>query len=231
MYFSNAIVDVVFALSEEHHFDDETFQGGRDVITSGTHQTLFPIYCISFCLKCFSFSQCKFWHIEIIYGDLCPLLSVRCDEGGESQTWFLWMDQSIAIQETVCSLIFYKEIPSTDKTRFPTGKHTREQNKFGQLGRICCISIRHNGAFIFISAAHCYLSLDQEYIFIFQLQLNLIFFLRYSIVEVCLLWKPVWSWRTLLQGDGLLDESVIPCRWGLFSLFGGWMVLLFWRQE
>ncbi|GLD60771.1 von Willebrand factor A domain-containing protein 7-like protein [Lates japonicus] len=35
MYFSNAIVDVVFALSEEHHFDDETFQGGRDVITSG----------------------------------------------------------------------------------------------------------------------------------------------------------------------------------------------------
>lgn len=36
MYFSNAKVDVVFALSEEHHFDDETFQGGRDVITAGT---------------------------------------------------------------------------------------------------------------------------------------------------------------------------------------------------
>ncbi|XP_029949939.1 von Willebrand factor A domain-containing protein 7 isoform X2 [Salarias fasciatus] len=35
MYFSNAIVDVVFALSEEHHFDDETFEGGRDIITSG----------------------------------------------------------------------------------------------------------------------------------------------------------------------------------------------------
>ncbi|XP_059193156.1 von Willebrand factor A domain-containing protein 7 [Centropristis striata] len=35
MYFSNAKVDVVFALSEEHHFDDETFQGGRDVITQG----------------------------------------------------------------------------------------------------------------------------------------------------------------------------------------------------
>ncbi|KAL7404652.1 hypothetical protein ABVT39_017648 [Epinephelus coioides] len=35
MYFSNAKVDVVFALSEEHHFDDETFQGGRDVITAG----------------------------------------------------------------------------------------------------------------------------------------------------------------------------------------------------
>ncbi|XP_075946869.1 von Willebrand factor A domain-containing protein 7 [Anarhichas minor] len=35
MYFGNAKVDVVFALSEEHHFDDETFQGGRDVITAG----------------------------------------------------------------------------------------------------------------------------------------------------------------------------------------------------
>ncbi|XP_074486744.1 von Willebrand factor A domain-containing protein 7 isoform X1 [Sebastes fasciatus] len=35
MYFSNAKVDVIFALSEEHHFDDETFQGGRDVITAG----------------------------------------------------------------------------------------------------------------------------------------------------------------------------------------------------
>ncbi|XP_051241569.1 von Willebrand factor A domain-containing protein 7 [Dicentrarchus labrax] len=35
MYFSNAKVDVVFALSEEHHFDDETFQGGRDIITAG----------------------------------------------------------------------------------------------------------------------------------------------------------------------------------------------------
>ncbi|XP_034450362.1 von Willebrand factor A domain-containing protein 7-like isoform X1 [Hippoglossus hippoglossus] len=35
MVFGNANVDVVFALSEEHHFDDETFQGGRDVITAG----------------------------------------------------------------------------------------------------------------------------------------------------------------------------------------------------
>ncbi|CAN9510134.1 unnamed protein product [Ophioblennius macclurei] len=35
MYFSNAIVDVVFALSEEHHFDDETFEGGRELITTG----------------------------------------------------------------------------------------------------------------------------------------------------------------------------------------------------
>ncbi|XP_040892810.1 von Willebrand factor A domain-containing protein 7 [Toxotes jaculatrix] len=35
MYFSNAIVDVVYALSEKHHFDDETFQGGRDIITAG----------------------------------------------------------------------------------------------------------------------------------------------------------------------------------------------------
>ncbi|XP_028273705.1 von Willebrand factor A domain-containing protein 7-like [Parambassis ranga] len=35
MYLSNANVDVVYSLSEEHHFDDETFQGGRDVITAG----------------------------------------------------------------------------------------------------------------------------------------------------------------------------------------------------
>ncbi|XP_070683883.1 von Willebrand factor A domain-containing protein 7-like [Pempheris klunzingeri] len=35
IYFSNAKVDVVYALSEEHHFDDETFQGGRDILTAG----------------------------------------------------------------------------------------------------------------------------------------------------------------------------------------------------
>uniref|UniRef100_A0A8C6UA92 von Willebrand factor A domain containing 10, tandem duplicate 2 n=1 Tax=Neogobius melanostomus TaxID=47308 RepID=A0A8C6UA92_9GOBI len=34
MYFSNALVDVVYALSEEHHFDDETFKGGREVLTT-----------------------------------------------------------------------------------------------------------------------------------------------------------------------------------------------------
>ncbi|KAJ0050700.1 hypothetical protein NL108_005083, partial [Boleophthalmus pectinirostris] len=34
MYFSNALVDLVYALSEEHHFDDETFKGGREVLTS-----------------------------------------------------------------------------------------------------------------------------------------------------------------------------------------------------
>lgn len=35
MYFSNAKVDVVSALSEKHHFDDETFEEGRALITSG----------------------------------------------------------------------------------------------------------------------------------------------------------------------------------------------------
>ncbi|KAM6939535.1 von Willebrand factor A domain-containing protein 7 [Xenentodon cancila] len=35
MYLSNANVDVIFALSEERHFDDEAFQGGRDIITAG----------------------------------------------------------------------------------------------------------------------------------------------------------------------------------------------------
>lgn len=35
VYFSNAAVDVVYLLSERHHFDDETFQIGRDLITAG----------------------------------------------------------------------------------------------------------------------------------------------------------------------------------------------------
>ncbi|KAM9856777.1 von Willebrand factor A domain-containing protein 7 [Aulostomus maculatus] len=35
LYFSNAKVDVIYALSDEHHFDGETFQGGRDLITEG----------------------------------------------------------------------------------------------------------------------------------------------------------------------------------------------------
>ncbi|CAL8332408.1 unnamed protein product [Lota lota] len=35
IYLSNAAVDVVQALSESLHFDDETFKGGRDVITAG----------------------------------------------------------------------------------------------------------------------------------------------------------------------------------------------------
>ncbi|CAL8328777.1 unnamed protein product [Merluccius merluccius] len=35
MYLGNAAVDVVDALSKKHHFDDETFPEGRDVITAG----------------------------------------------------------------------------------------------------------------------------------------------------------------------------------------------------
>ncbi|XP_061625320.1 von Willebrand factor A domain-containing protein 7-like [Phyllopteryx taeniolatus] len=35
MYLSNAHVDLNFPLSAEHHFDDEGFQGGRDIITLG----------------------------------------------------------------------------------------------------------------------------------------------------------------------------------------------------
>ncbi|XP_053182806.1 von Willebrand factor A domain-containing protein 7-like [Scomber japonicus] len=35
MYFSNAKVDIDFLLSDKHHFDDESFQGGRDLITAG----------------------------------------------------------------------------------------------------------------------------------------------------------------------------------------------------
>lgn len=36
MYLSNAEVDGVFFLSAARHFDDETFQEGRDIITEGT---------------------------------------------------------------------------------------------------------------------------------------------------------------------------------------------------
>ncbi|KAM3867752.1 von Willebrand factor A domain-containing protein 7-like [Diretmus argenteus] len=35
MYLSNAQVDVMYALSATHHFDDESFQGGRDIIRAG----------------------------------------------------------------------------------------------------------------------------------------------------------------------------------------------------
>eukprot|EP00064_Thunnus_orientalis_P015412 superscaffoldBa00002854_g15464 len=35
MYFANAKVDVEFILSDTHHFVDEAFQGGRDLITEG----------------------------------------------------------------------------------------------------------------------------------------------------------------------------------------------------
>ncbi|XP_061625323.1 von Willebrand factor A domain-containing protein 7-like [Phyllopteryx taeniolatus] len=35
IYLSNANVDLVYALSDKHHFDSETFQKGRDLITQG----------------------------------------------------------------------------------------------------------------------------------------------------------------------------------------------------
>ncbi|XP_061686107.1 von Willebrand factor A domain-containing protein 7-like [Syngnathoides biaculeatus] len=35
IYFQNANVDLVYALSNKHHFDSETFQKGRDLITQG----------------------------------------------------------------------------------------------------------------------------------------------------------------------------------------------------
>ncbi|KAL3996216.1 ubiquitin-like modifier-activating enzyme ATG7 [Sarotherodon galilaeus] len=35
MYLSNAMVDQIFVLSAAHHFDDETFHRGRDIITEG----------------------------------------------------------------------------------------------------------------------------------------------------------------------------------------------------
>eukprot|EP00063_Salmo_salar_P090441 XP_014065276.1 PREDICTED: von Willebrand factor A domain-containing protein 7-like [Salmo salar] len=38
MYLSNALVDMEFALSKAHHFDGETFQGGRALITAGVSE-------------------------------------------------------------------------------------------------------------------------------------------------------------------------------------------------
>ncbi|KAK2919169.1 hypothetical protein Q8A73_003540 [Channa argus] len=37
IYLSNVNVDLVFLLSAKHHFDDETFQEGRDIITAGMY--------------------------------------------------------------------------------------------------------------------------------------------------------------------------------------------------
>lgn len=36
MYLNNGLVDQGFSLSAGRHFDDEAFQGGRDIITAGT---------------------------------------------------------------------------------------------------------------------------------------------------------------------------------------------------
>lgn len=41
VYFSNAYVDLIFMLSARRHFDDETFQAGRDVITAGRYHRWF----------------------------------------------------------------------------------------------------------------------------------------------------------------------------------------------
>lgn len=41
VYLSNAEVDLVFMLSSRHHFDDETFQAGRDIITAGRYHRRF----------------------------------------------------------------------------------------------------------------------------------------------------------------------------------------------
>lgn len=35
MYLSNANVDLTFMMSPKHHFDDEKFQEGRDIIIAG----------------------------------------------------------------------------------------------------------------------------------------------------------------------------------------------------
>lgn len=40
IYLSNAKVDLTYVLSAKHHFDDETFQAGRDIITAGTQALL-----------------------------------------------------------------------------------------------------------------------------------------------------------------------------------------------
>lgn len=47
IYFSNANVDVFFMTSARHHFDDEKFQEGRDIITAGTSFFLtIPVFSI-----------------------------------------------------------------------------------------------------------------------------------------------------------------------------------------
>lgn len=42
VYFSNAAVDLINALSGRHHFDDETFEMARDLITAGQQQSVRP---------------------------------------------------------------------------------------------------------------------------------------------------------------------------------------------
>lgn len=41
VYSRNAKVDLDFMFSARHHFDDETFQAGRDIITAGRYHSWF----------------------------------------------------------------------------------------------------------------------------------------------------------------------------------------------
>lgn len=41
VYLGNSQVDITFMLSARHHFDDETFQAGRDIITAGWYHRCF----------------------------------------------------------------------------------------------------------------------------------------------------------------------------------------------
>ena len=71
MVFSGAAVDVQFAASADHHFDDETFQGGRDLITAGSHQIylLSKIYISIFMFKMFKWF--KLTHIKQKIREIC----------------------------------------------------------------------------------------------------------------------------------------------------------------
>lgn len=40
IHLSNALVDAVYVMSGKHHFDDEMFKEGRNIISAGTKETL-----------------------------------------------------------------------------------------------------------------------------------------------------------------------------------------------
>ncbi len=65
MYLSNAAVDLVFALSEAHHIDNEAFSEGRDLITQGVAAVKASV------------QQESYISAQITLGALCHTLQVR----------------------------------------------------------------------------------------------------------------------------------------------------------
>ncbi len=65
IFVSNAFIDLIFALSEAHHVDNEAFSEGRDLITHGVAAVKASVL------------QGSYISARIVLGALCHTLQVR----------------------------------------------------------------------------------------------------------------------------------------------------------